>query len=113
MNYRDQEKFLQGSRMWGAVVCLAFLALAVATRVAAGGTWPAAPTIVFFLTMIAAATLIYYTPDYLHLSVTPDRKRRWEIKIRWRITAAVLVLGLLLASSSSGRLFTLIAFVWL
>ena len=43
MNYRDQENFLRGSRIWGAVVCLGFLAVAVAVRLAAGGRWhPAA-----------------------------------------------------------------------
>src|SRR5262249_3311153 len=44
-----------------------------------------------------------------HLSVTPDRKRRWEIKFRWRGIAAILVLGLLLAHGNGGRLFTLFA----
>jgi 2-polyprenyl-3-methyl-5-hydroxy-6-metoxy-1,4-benzoquinol methylase len=109
MNYRDQEKFLRGSRIWGAAVCLGFLAAAVATRLAAGGKWRPTQTIVFMLAAMAVAVLVYYTPDYLHLSVTLEKKRRWEINIRWRIIAAVLVLGLFLSSSNDGRLRTLLA----
>ncbi|MFI5104442.1 MAG: hypothetical protein ACHP79_05930, partial [Terriglobales bacterium] len=113
MNYRDQENFLRGSRIWGAAVCLGFLAVAASVRLAAGGRWHPAQTIVFILAAIAVAVLMYYTPDYLHLSVTPEKKRRWEINVRWRIIAAVLLLGLLLATSNAGRVFTLIAVAWL
>jgi 2-polyprenyl-3-methyl-5-hydroxy-6-metoxy-1,4-benzoquinol methylase len=113
MNYREQEKFLQGSRIWGGVVCLVFLALAVATRIAAGGRWRAGETLVFAMVAIAAAVLMYYTPDYLHLSVTPEKKRSWEIKIRWRVVAVVLVLGLLVGSGVGGRMFALFTAVWL
>jgi 2-polyprenyl-3-methyl-5-hydroxy-6-metoxy-1,4-benzoquinol methylase len=109
MDYREQEKFLQGSRIWGGAVCAAFLAAAVAVRLVAGGRWRAGESAVFALAAVAIATLMYYTPDYLHLSVTPDRKRRWEIKFRWRVIAAVLALGLPLAPGNSGRLFTLLA----
>src|SRR5262245_16657307 len=105
MNYRDQEKFLQGSRIWGGIVSLTFLVTAIATRIAAGGTWHAGETAVFALAAIAAAVLMYYTPDYLHLSVTPERKRSWEIKIRWRVVAAVLLLGVVMGSGVGGRLF--------
>lgn len=113
MNYREQEKFLQGSRIWGGVVCLVFLVLAVATRVAAGGRWHAGETAVFAMATVAAAVLMYYTPDYLHLSVTPERKRSWEIKIRWRIAGAVLLLGLIMGSGVGGRLFAIFATAWL
>jgi 2-polyprenyl-3-methyl-5-hydroxy-6-metoxy-1,4-benzoquinol methylase len=109
MNYREQEKFLQGSRIWGAIVCAAFLVAAVLVRLALKGRWSAGETIFFPLIALAVAVLIYYTPDYLHLSVTPDRKQRWEIKIRWRIIAAILVLGLALSPGHGGRLFTLFA----
>jgi 2-polyprenyl-3-methyl-5-hydroxy-6-metoxy-1,4-benzoquinol methylase len=113
MNYREQEKFLDGSRIWGGLVCLAFLALAVVTRIAAGGTWRAEETMVFAMVAMAAAVLMYYTPDYLQLSVTPEKKRSWEIKIRWRIVAALFVLGMLLASGVAGRVFILFAVVCL
>jgi 2-polyprenyl-3-methyl-5-hydroxy-6-metoxy-1,4-benzoquinol methylase len=113
MNYREQEKFLHGSRIWGGAVCLAFLGLAVATRIAAGGRWRAGETLVFAMVAIATAVLMYYTPDYLHLSVTPEKKRSWGIKIRWRIVATVLLLGLLVGSGVGGRLFALFAAIWL
>jgi 2-polyprenyl-3-methyl-5-hydroxy-6-metoxy-1,4-benzoquinol methylase len=109
MNYRDQENFLRGSRIWGAVVCVAFLGSAVALRLTVRGQWRMSETILFPLIALAVAVFIYYTPDYLHLSVTPDRKRRWEIKIRWRIIAAILVLGLLLSPGNGGRLYAVIA----
>ncbi|HXA86911.1 MAG TPA: class I SAM-dependent methyltransferase [Candidatus Dormibacteraeota bacterium] len=105
MNYRDQEKFLRGSRIWGGAVAIAFLLVSAILRLAAAGRWHSNQTIVFFLAAIAVAVLMYYTPDYLHLSVAPEKKRRWEISLRWRIIAAIMLLGLLLASSNSGRLF--------
>src|SRR5512136_298124 len=107
MNYRHQEDFLLSSRIWGGVVCVAFVAAAAATRLAFSGRWHTTQTIVFVLAAIAVAVLMYYTPDYLHLSVTPGKKRRWEINLRWRIIAAVLLLGLVLASSNGGRLLIL------
>ncbi|HKV91353.1 MAG TPA: class I SAM-dependent methyltransferase [Candidatus Angelobacter sp.] len=113
MNYREQEKFLQGSRIWGGIVCLAFLAATVAVRVAARGRWRAGETIVFPLVALAIAVLMYYTPDYLHLSVTPEKKRLWEIKLRWRIMGAALVLGMALTPGNRGRIFTLFAVAWL
>src|SRR5215469_15779678 len=109
MNYREQKKFLQGSRMWGGAVCAMFLAAAVLVRLTVGGRWSAGESVVFALAAIAVAVLMYYTPDYLHLSVTPGRKRSWEIKIRWRAIAAILILGLLLSHGNGGRLFTLFA----
>src|SRR5260221_3140793 len=109
MNYRDQENFLRSSRIRGALVSLGFLATAVAVRLTFIGRWRITQTIVFFLAAIAVAVLMYYTPDYLHLSVAPDKKRRWEINLRWRIIAAIVLLGLLLASSNSGRVFAVFA----
>jgi 2-polyprenyl-3-methyl-5-hydroxy-6-metoxy-1,4-benzoquinol methylase len=109
MDYRDQENFLCGSRIWGGLVCAAFLVSAALVRVTANGRWRAVESIVFAAVAVAVAVLIYYTPDYLHLSVTPDRRQRWEIKLRWRIIAAILVLGLLCSPGSSGRPFTFFA----
>jgi SAM-dependent methyltransferase len=109
MDYREQEKFLQGSRAWGTTVCAAFLVAAALVRFTVHGRWRAGESAVFVLAAIAVAALIYYTPDYLHLSVTPERKFRWEIKFRWRVIAAVLVLGLPLSSGAGGWLFTFFA----
>lgn len=109
MNYRDQEKFLQGSRIWGSAVCLGFLAVAAAIRLTFNGRWRTSETIAFLLASFAAAVLMYYTPDYLHLSVASEKKRRWEINLRWRIAGTALLLGLLLAPSNAGRLFAIFA----
>jgi 2-polyprenyl-3-methyl-5-hydroxy-6-metoxy-1,4-benzoquinol methylase len=109
MNYRDQEKFFRGSRIWGGAVCLGFLAVAGVTRLTFNGRWRTSETVAFLLASIAAAVLMYYTPDYLHLSVAPEKKRRWEINLRWRIAGTALLLGLLLAPSNAGRLFAIFA----
>ena len=65
MNYRDQEKFLHGSRIWGAVVCLAFLATAVATRLAAGGRWRPGETIVFVAAASAHRQAAFAAAEFL------------------------------------------------
>lgn len=90
-------------------MCLGFLAVAAVIRLTFTGRWRTIETIVFLLVSIAAAVLMYYTPDYLHLSVAPERKRRWEINLRWRIAGTALLLGLLLAPSNAGRLFAIFA----
>ena len=109
MNYRDQEKFLLGSRIWGGAVCAVFLAVAAFTRVAFSGRWRTSETVTFFLAAIAVAVMMYYAPDYLHLSVTPGKKCRWEINLRWRLAAAALLLGVLLAPANPGRIFAIFA----
>lgn len=62
--------------------------------------------------MVLAAS-IYYTADYLHLTVDTGKRRRWEIKIRWRVIAAVLVLGLMSVSGMTGVLALVAAAGWL
>ena len=79
------------------------------TRLTFNGRWCTSETVAFLLASIAAAVLMYYTPDYLHLSVAPQKKRRWEINLRWRIAGTALLLGLLLAPSNGGRLFAIFA----
>jgi 2-polyprenyl-3-methyl-5-hydroxy-6-metoxy-1,4-benzoquinol methylase len=109
MNYRDQEKFLRGSRISGGAVCLVFLVFAGMVRLTFNGRWRTSETAAFLLVSIAAAVLMYYTPDYLHLSVVPQKQRRWEINLRWRIAGTALLLGLLLAPTNAGRLFAIFA----
>ncbi|HEY2389878.1 MAG TPA: class I SAM-dependent methyltransferase [Candidatus Angelobacter sp.] len=113
MNYRDQEKFLQGSRIWGGAISSGFFAVALALRFVASGRWHADQTVASLLVAIAVAVLMYYTPDYLHLSVRPERKPHWETKIRWRIAGAALVLGITLAPGTGGRIFAVSAAVYL
>jgi len=64
---------------------------------------------VFAAVTIALAVLLYYTPDYLHLTTNPEKSARWAIKVRWRIIAAVLFLGLLTATSGRSRIMVLAA----
>lgn len=61
----------------------------------------------------AMAIFIYYTPDYLHLTVDPAKRSRWAVKIRWRIIAAALIIGGLLASNARERACVAAAIVWL
>jgi 2-polyprenyl-3-methyl-5-hydroxy-6-metoxy-1,4-benzoquinol methylase len=61
----------------------------------------------------ALAVFIYYTPDYLHLTVDPGKRSRWAVKIRWRIIAAALIISILLASNARERAWAATAIVWL
>jgi 2-polyprenyl-3-methyl-5-hydroxy-6-metoxy-1,4-benzoquinol methylase len=67
----------------------------------------------FAIVVAVLAGSLFYTPDYLHLTVVPDKRRRWAIKIRSRIIIAVLLLGLTLAPNAHGRIATVIAALWL
>src|ERR1051326_1209552 len=107
MDYSKQEKFLTNSRLWSIA----------ANFVLVGAGWLCLETsihrwketaIVFLLLMVALAVSLYYTPAYLHLSVDPQKRLRWAIRIRWRIVGAVLVLGLALASGNGTRLAVLL-----
>ena len=65
--------------------------------------------------IIIAALLgsLWYAPDYLHLTVNPEKCLRWQIRIRWRLIAAVLVLGLPVTFNRKGMLVVLAAAAWL
>src|SRR6185437_10069272 len=112
MDYREQQEYLRSSRAYGAVCVFVFLVIAglclgLAAQVSAR------LTLAFALVALALASSLYYTPDYLHLTVVPDKKQRWQVKIRWRIVAAVLVLGLLLSSTNEARVLVVAASAWL
>lgn len=99
MNYATQQRYLKRSRLWAAgwifaVATLLAVSLAVLreTRSAALGC---------ALTVIALTASLWYSPDYLHLGVAAGKPMRWQIKIRWRLAAAVPVLAILV--SRSGR----------
>jgi len=112
MDYREQQEYLRSSRAYGAVCVFVFLVIA-GLCLGLAGQLSARLTVAFALVALALAGSLYYTPDYLHLTVVPDKKQRWQIKIRWRIVAAVLVLGLLLSSTNQGRFIVLAAAAWL
>ena len=93
MNYAEQAQFLNRGRTWGAAfaACLILWAtlglrldtsLSMASRIALG------------LTLAALAFSVSYTPDYLHLTVNPEKSLRWAVKVRWRVVAIVMLAGL-------------------
>jgi len=112
MDYRKQQAYFRSSRLCGAISVFIFLVISgvclnlerqVSVRLA----------IAFALVALALAGSLYYTPDYLHLTVVPDKKQRWQVKIRWRIVAAVLVVGLPVSSTNESRVLVVAAAAWL
>jgi 2-polyprenyl-3-methyl-5-hydroxy-6-metoxy-1,4-benzoquinol methylase len=109
MDYREQQQYLNGSRLWGGVAAVLLFA--------AGGfcAWSAnvssrAVLALFAAVLLSLAVFVYYTPDYLHLSVIPEKPARWGIKIRWRLIAAVLVIAMAMGQRTEPRLLVLLAF---
>jgi 2-polyprenyl-3-methyl-5-hydroxy-6-metoxy-1,4-benzoquinol methylase len=112
MNYSEQQQFFKRSRMWAAA--LAVLLAAVAGACAAVlGKLTRSSAIAFALTVLALAISLVYTPNYLHLTVNPQKRPRWQIKIRWRLAVLVLVVGLLLVPRGSGDIVVVAAAAWL
>lgn len=112
MDYRQQQQFLSYSRLWGAASVL--LVLATATAGLASSSKPGSrATIPFVLSIVVLAVFLYYTPDYLHLTVNPEKPSRWAVRVRWRLIAAALITGIISASSTQGRILVLIAVIWL
>ena len=110
MNYQEQQQYLRASRAWAILIVLLLLGTTFAL-------WtPFLPPywrLCYALVVSAMAASILYTPDYLHLTVNREKPRRWQIKIRWRIIAAVLVLGLIPARSVWSAVGVLGAVFWL
>ncbi|HEV3039357.1 MAG TPA: class I SAM-dependent methyltransferase [Candidatus Angelobacter sp.] len=101
------------SRIWAAAFALLLIAVTAAC-VAISGHVTRPSAIVLALTVLAICISMGYTPDYLHLTVNPQKRPRWQIKIRWRLAGLVLVIGLFLVPWESRKLFTLlVAVVWL
>src|SRR6266704_2899141 len=98
MDYTEQQRFLRGSRLWGGVLVCVFFGVAIAIH-KLDGRETAGLLAIIALIIAALGVLIYYAPDYLHLTVNPQKGPAWAIRIRWRIIGAVLVLGLLGARS--------------
>jgi 2-polyprenyl-3-methyl-5-hydroxy-6-metoxy-1,4-benzoquinol methylase len=112
MNYTEQQKFLRSSRVWGlGMVVLLFAAVEACILI--GKISGLVPLALYAALTWALAIFIYYTPDYLHLTVDPRKRARWAVKIRWRIIAAALIIGALLASNARERAWVGIAIVWL
>ena|SRR5258707_11621409 len=99
MNYRLQERFLTQSRILGAT-CVGFVLAAGIYCLRAAGVTGSRTIVPYLLTLLAVAGSLYYTPDYLHLSIDEKKPASWAYRVRWRIIAAVLVLGLLFAAGA-------------
>ncbi len=112
MDYTEQRKFLRSSRAWGAALVLVLFA-AVAACIQIGKISDPKLLALYAAVTSALAVFIYYTPDYLHLSVDPAKRSRWAVKIRWRIIAAALILSALLASNTGERVTAAAAIIWL
>jgi 2-polyprenyl-3-methyl-5-hydroxy-6-metoxy-1,4-benzoquinol methylase len=112
MEYTEQQKFLKSSRVWGVglvlVLCGAFLAC-----IKIGKTANFSLLAIYAALASALAVFIYYTPDYLHLTVDPRKRGRWAVKIRWRIIAAALIISGLLAANARERAWAAMAIVCL
>jgi SAM-dependent methyltransferase len=106
MNYADQLRHLAQSRALAVILAIPLFAIAfLCVRVAE----PLSNSVLisFALTIAAIPISFWYSPDYLHLSVSPDICLRWEIRIRWRIAAIALVLGLILTFNQRGMLIVI------
>ena len=112
MDYTEQRKFLRSSRIWGAALILVLFA-AVGVCIKAGKVSDPKLLALYAAVTLALTIFIYYTPDYLHLSVDPVKRSRWAVKIRWRIIAAVLVLSALLASNTHAKVTAAAGILWL
>jgi 2-polyprenyl-3-methyl-5-hydroxy-6-metoxy-1,4-benzoquinol methylase len=112
MQYTEQEKFLRSSRIWGMGLILVLFGT-VGACITAGETSSLALLALYAALASALAVFIYYTPDYLHLTVDPRKRSRWAVKIRWRIIAAALIISGLLASNARERAWVAMAIVWL
>ena len=110
MNYTEQQTYLMRGRTAAALLIVAFLSLAAITAIGAGASTRS--TVAFALIVAAVAASLAYTPDYLHLTVNRRKRIRWAIKIRWRVAAATLLVGLVCATSVRGTVVVLVATAW-
>jgi 2-polyprenyl-3-methyl-5-hydroxy-6-metoxy-1,4-benzoquinol methylase len=112
MEYTEQQEFLRSSRVWGMGLVLVLFG-AVLACIKTGKTVSFALLGLYAALACALAVFLYYTPDYLHLTVDPRKRSRWAVKIRWRIIAAALIISGLLASNVRERAWAAMAIVWL
>ncbi len=112
MNYTDQQKYLARSRALSAASALLICA-AAALCAHASSPLPRGILIECAVIIAALAGSLWYTPDYLHLSVNPAKCLRWQIRIRWRLAAAVLLLGLPVTFNRHGMFVVLASALWL
>jgi 2-polyprenyl-3-methyl-5-hydroxy-6-metoxy-1,4-benzoquinol methylase len=112
MNYTEQQQYFRNSRIQAALWAAAQAAAAVMT-ISLAGAQPRYAVVIFGLAITALIASLFYTPDYLHVTVLPEKPRRWQVKIRWRILGASLLLGMLCVSSLRGALMIVVVVAWL
>jgi len=112
VDYLKQQRYLKQSRVFSACVAASVLLMAGICLLVSGQR-SAGLTIVFALITVALAISLCYVPNYLHLTVNPQKRLQWAVKVRWRIAGAVAILGLLLTSTWHGRIALLAAVAWL
>src|SRR5258708_10744125 len=109
MNYSEQRQFLKENRIVAAKVAVVIVTEAIiyvgATQFAGGYRSLA----IFGVAVLAVAVSIFYTPQYLHLSVNPAKPVRWQYRIRWRVLGATLIIGLATTSNWQSRIAVLVA----
>lgn len=114
MNYIEQKTYLCQSRI-RAITTVVFW-LITASFAAASSHEPIRFLVLFSGIAAAAAASLFYTPDYLHLTVNPRKRARWQIMIRWRIIAAAVLVGVPSALGAADWRHAgavLVALVWL
>jgi 2-polyprenyl-3-methyl-5-hydroxy-6-metoxy-1,4-benzoquinol methylase len=99
VNYAEQQQYLRASRWWAIAIAALLLLMPAWTLVTREASLYS--RLCYALIIVAIAISILYTPNYLHLTVNAEKPGRWQIKIRWRIIAAVLILGLIPTRSLS------------
>src|SRR5579871_3358337 len=112
MNYLKQQRYLRESRVYALGSGIIFILLALACW-RLGASTSGASMVVAAMVTGAFVVCLWYLPNYLHLTVDPQREARWAVKVRWRIVAAVLILGMVASSSRASAIAAGIASVWL
>src|SRR4051794_33661440 len=103
MNYQEQARFLAASRLWSAAV-IVLTAIAAYVGVASGDTSLSGRVqLAFALTLVAVTASLFYSPDYLHLTVNPEKASKWMLKIRSRLAIAVAVFGVAFGGDMHAR----------
>lgn len=111
MNYSEQLEYFRHGRKLAAMLGIVLIAVAWACM-AINGTLTRPSLIASVLIVLALCISMGYTPNYLHLTVNTQKRLRWQVKIRWRVAALVLILGLILIPRGIGDIAIMVATVW-
>jgi 2-polyprenyl-3-methyl-5-hydroxy-6-metoxy-1,4-benzoquinol methylase len=93
MNYQKQQILFRRYRTV-ATICAIFILCANLALILTGARDLKQGTVLLALSA-AISFLLYYLPTYLGLTVEPEKRYRWAIRIRWIITGVLLIAGLI------------------